>query len=275
MAQRFRERLRIIIFGTDTPAGRAFDVVLIAAILSSVMVVMLESVASIRAEYGALLYGLEWGFTILFTIEYALRLYCVKTPLKYMTSFFGVVDLLAILPTYLDLLFPSVHFISVIRILRVLRVFRVLKLVQYVRESSLLVRALYASRRKITVFLFSLLAMMVILGSIMYVIEDAEAGFSSIPQSIYWAIVTMTTVGYGDISPVTPLGKAVASFVMVLGYSIIAVPTGIVTAEIARAVSGSGTSIRYCPSCSREGHDPDASHCKYCGAPLHNLAGKV
>lgn len=268
----FRERLRVIIFEAETPAGRAFDVVLIVAILSSVTAVMLESVAGIRAEYGGMLYGLEWAFTILFTIEYVLRLYCVKKPLKYATSFFGVVDLLAILPTYLDLLFPSAHFISVIRILRVLRVFRVLKLVQYVRESTLLVRALYASRRKITVFLFSLLAMMVILGSIMYVIEDAEAGFSSIPQSIYWAIVTMTTVGYGDVSPATPLGKAVASFVMVLGYSIIAVPTGIVTAEIARAVGGGSASTQGCPACGREGHDADASHCKHCGAPLHDLA---
>ncbi len=273
MRPNFRERLRIIIFEAETPAGRAFDVALIAAILSSVTAVMLESVPAIHAEYGGFLYGVEWVFTILFTMEYVLRLYCVGKPLKYATSFFGVVDLLAILPTYLDLLFPSAHFISVIRVLRVLRVFRVLKLVQYVRESSLLVRALYASRRKVTVFLFALLATMVILGSIMYIIEDPEAGFTSIPQSIYWAIVTMTTVGYGDISPVTPLGKAVASVVMVLGYSIIAVPTGIVSAEIARAVGSGATSTQGCPSCSREGHDTDASHCKYCGASLRGTAG--
>lgn len=267
MAESFKERLRIVIFEADTGPGRLFDVVLIVAISLSVSVVMLDSVESIREQYGTLFYTLEWVFTILFTIEYLLRLYSVGKPLRYATSFFGVVDLLAILPTYLSLLFAGAHFVSVIRVLRVLRVFRVLKLAQYVQESNVIARALYSSRRKITVFLFSILALVIVLGSFIYLIEGRDSGFTSIPESVYWAIVTLTTVGYGDISPHTPLGKAVASLVMILGYSIIAVPTGIVTAEIAQSMRGSVTTLA-CPACGREGHADDARFCKYCGAPL-------
>ncbi len=260
----FRQRLRIIIFEADTPAGKAFDVALIAVILLSVVVVMLDSVNRFHMRLDALFTLLEWIFTILFTIEYLARLYCVERPLKYATSFFGVVDLLAILPTYVSLIFPGSHYLAVIRVLRVLRIFRVLKLVQYLGEARLLMQALRASRRKITVFLFTVLTLVVILGSMMYIIEGEENGFTSIPRSIYWAIVTLTTVGYGDISPRTPLGQALSSLVMILGYSIIAVPTGIVTVEVARA----DKQTRKCPGCGASGHDADARYCKYCGTQL-------
>lgn len=268
-----RERLRTIIFESDTPAGKAFDVALITAIAASVIVVMLDSIQSMKDRFGELFYVLEWCLTIAFTIEYALRLYCVGKPLRYATSFLGIIDLLAILPTYLSLVYPGAHFATVIRVLRVLRVFRVLKLSQYVRESNIIARALYQSRRKILVFLTSIITLVIVLGSVMYLIEDPEAGFTSIPQSIYWAIVTLTTVGYGDISPVTPLGKAVASFVMILGYCIIAVPTGIVTSELAQAMrQPANVSTRCCPSCGREGHDEDADYCKFCGEELREVS---
>jgi len=263
-----REHLRLIIFEADTPGGKLFDVALIVAIVLSVLVVMLDSVASFHDRFGSTLYGLEWAFTIAFSVEYALRLYTVGKPLKYATSFLGIIDLLAIAPTYLSLFFAGAHYAAVIRVIRVLRVFRILKLAQYVSESNVIALALYASRRKITVFLFGVSTLVVVLGSFMYVIEGRESGFTSIPESVYWAIVTLTTVGYGDISPITPLGKAVASLVMILGYSIIAVPTGIVTAEIAQVMRKTQVTTRACPECSREGHDVDAVHCKYCGAPL-------
>ncbi len=264
----FRHRLYIIIFEADTPAGKAFDIVLIAAILLSVLVVMLDSVNRVHQQFLGVFNGLEWLFTILFTIEYLARLYCARHPAKYATSFFGVVDLLAILPTYLGLLLPGSHYLSVIRVLRVLRIFRVLKLVQYLGEARLLLRALKASQRKITVFLFTVLTLVIILGSLMYIIEGEEHGFTSIPRSIYWAIVTLTTVGYGDISPQTPLGQALSSLVMILGYSIIAVPTGIVTVEAARASQEEKSRQRRCPGCGASGHDADARFCKYCGHPL-------
>ena len=262
-----RARLHEIIFEADTPGGKLFDLLLILSIVMSVILVMLDSVGSIRHSYGQPLFIGEWLFTILFTIEYLLRLYSVGQPLSYATSFFGIVDLLAILPTYLSIFFPGTQYLLVIRILRVLRIFRVLKLVQYLGEIHILSRALLASRRKITVFLFAVLNLVVVFGSLMYLIEDPEHGFTSIPRSIYWAIVTLTTVGYGDISPQTALGQAISAVIMVIGYGIIAVPTGIVTAELAKSYK-KGVSTQACPQCSAEGHDVDAKHCKYCGSAL-------
>jgi voltage-gated potassium channel len=262
---RFRHRLHEIIFEADTPAGRGFDILLIMTILLSVAVVLLDSVSAIRQTYGPLFLILEWIFTILFTIEYALRLFCVLKPIAYATSFYGTVDLLGITPTYLSLLLPGSQYMIVIRILRVLRIFRVLKLVKYLREANQLLGALRASRRKITVFVFTVLTLVIIFGSLMYVIEGEKHGFTSIPRSIYWAIVTLTTVGYGDISPGTSLGQALAAIIMIMGYAIIAVPTGIVTVELSRY---SEVSTQACPSCSAEGHDKDAKYCKYCGARL-------
>jgi voltage-gated potassium channel len=266
----WRARLHEIIFEADTPVGKAFDLLLIICIVASVVAVMLESVAPIRQQYGPYLYAAEWGFTIVFTAEYVLRLICIGRPLKYATSFFGIVDLLAVIPTYLDLLVPGSRFLLVIRILRLLRIFRVLKLVHYVRDADILLRAIRASKQKITVFLFAVLTIAVIMGSLMYVIEGDGHGFTSIPLSVYWAIVTMTTVGYGDLSPATSLGQTVAAALMILGYSIIAVPTGIVSAEMART-RYRGVTTQSCPQCSAEGHDLDASHCKRCGAPLEPI----
>lgn len=263
----WRERMHEIIFEADTRAGKLFDIILILSIILSVAAVMLDSVREIRAQYGQLFYALEWFFTILFTIEYLARIISVNRPLKYITSFFGVIDLLAILPTYLSLLLPGTQYLLVIRILRVLRIFRVLKLVAYVTEARQLRRALRASRRKITVFLFTVLSVVVIMGSIMYLLEGEAHGFTSIPRSVYWAIVTLTTVGYGDISPQTNLGQVLAAVIMILGYSIIVVPTGIVTVELARSEEKTLTT-RACPSCGKDGHDADATFCKHCGAGL-------
>ena len=262
-----RQVLFEIIFEADTLGGKLFDIVLIICILTSVTVVMLDSVSSIRANHHALLYALEWSFTILFTIEYILRLYCVGRPLRYAVSFFGVVDIFSILPTYMSLFFLGSRYLSVIRILRVLRIFRVLKLGHHIKEAAALKKALYASRRKILVFLFAVLTLVVIIGALMYVIEDAQNGFTSIPRSIYWAIVTLTTVGYGDISPTTELGQFLAAIVMILGYSIIAIPTGIVSVELAQA-GKEKISTQVCPKCSAEGHDFDAQYCKFCGTKL-------
>ena len=262
----WQEKLHTIIFEAETPAGKLFDVLLMISILTSVFVVMLDSVSAVNSRYGLQLNFLEWFFTLLFSVEYILRLLCVGRPLSYATSFYGIVDLLAIIPTYLSLFIPGTKFLLVIRILRILRIFRVLKLVQYISEATLLLKAMHASRRKITVFLFTVLTLVVILGSLMYLIEGAENGFTSIPRSIYWAIVTLTTVGYGNIAPQTSLGQMLAAFVMILGYSIIAVPTGIVTVELSR-VSNMETT-RSCHECSAEGHDGDADYCKYCGSKL-------
>jgi voltage-gated potassium channel len=262
-----RARLHEIIFEADTPAGRAFDILLILSIALSVVAVMLESVASIRQHYGRLLHGAEWLFTILFTIEYVLRLSCVRKPWRYATSFFGVIDLLAVIPTYLDLLLPGTRVLLVIRILRLLRIFRVLKLVQYVGEAELLLQAMRASRRKILVFLFVVVTIAVIIGSTMYVIEGPKHGFTSIPQAVYWAIVTLTTVGYGDISPGTAVGQTLASVLMIIGYSIIAVPTGIVSAEMVHR-HPRHVSTQACPHCASEGHEPGARFCKDCGGSL-------
>ncbi len=269
----WRERLRIIIFEADTPAGKAFDVSLLVAILASVVAVMLDSVPSIRANYGALLDVVEWIFTILFTVEYILRLACVPIPWHYSRSFFGVVDVLAIMPTYLSLLIPGAEHFLVIRGLRLLRIFRVFKLGRFLGEADILSRALSDSRHKIIVFLGTIAILVTILGTAMYLIEGEENGFSSIPISVYWAVVTMTTVGYGDIAPQTVVGKALAAMVMILGYSIIAVPTGIVTAGIVEsAVAARRVSSRCCPGCMVENHDVDAHFCKACGANLEQSA---
>ena len=265
--RKWREILFEIIFEAETPAGKWFDIVLIICISLSVLAVMLDSVSSIRAEFGRFLYAAEWFFTILFTIEYILRLLCVRKPTRYAVSFFGIVDLLAILPTYTSLLFFGSRHLAVIRILRVLRIFRVLKMGHHTKEATLLKKALYASRRKILVFLFVVLTLVVIIGSVIYIIEGEENGFTSIPRSVYWAVVTLTTVGYGDISPNTGPGQFLAAIVMILGYSIIAVPTGIVTVELSQAYTDKSTS-QACPNCSAEGHDRDAEYCKFCGAKL-------
>ncbi len=262
----WRRRCHEIIFESDTSIGKAFDVVLILLIVGSVVAVMLESVRSVRTEYGTLLYALEWVFTLLFTVEYGLRLSSVGRPRSYALSFFGIIDLLAIIPTYLSIFIPGTQYLLVIRLLRILRVFRVLKLVQYLREAEQLLRALRATRRKIIVFVVAVLTLVVILGSMMYFIEGEENGFTSIPRGVYWAVVTLTTVGYGDISPRTDLGQVLASLVMIMGYGILAVPTGIVTAELTRTYKG--VSGQACSQCSAEGHDPDAVFCKYCGARL-------
>jgi voltage-gated potassium channel len=266
----WRLKLYIIIFEAETPAGKGFDVGLIGVILASVAVVMLESVQTIRADYGGLLAAAEWVFTVGFTIEYVLRLTCVGRPGRYARSFFGVVDLLAVIPTYVSLLVPGAQFLLVIRLIRILRVFRVLKLVHYVSEADVLMTALRASRRKITIFVFAVLTLVVILGSLMYLIEGATNGFTSIPRSIYWAIVTLTTVGYGDISPQTNLGQVLAAVVMITGYAIIAVPTGIVTSEITRLGRPGGPvhSTARCPQCGRAGHEEEAAFCKHCGNAL-------
>jgi len=263
-----RRRLHEIIFEADTRAGRLFDLALIWLILLSVATVILESVRRVRVQYGDLLYALEWLFTLLFTAEYLLRLLSVRRPLRYATSFFGVVDLLAIIPTYLSIFVPGSQYLLVIRILRLLRVFRLLKLSEYVEEADTLRRALRASSRKISVFLSAVLLLVVIIGALMYVIEGEANGFTSIPISIYWAIVTLTTVGYGDLSPRTPFGQILASVVMIIGYGIIAVPTGIVSVELAQATRQLKTTRQACPACGAEGHDPDALCCKYCGANL-------
>jgi voltage-gated potassium channel len=262
-----RARLHEIIFEADTRGGRLFDVLLIWTILLSVVAVMLNSVAAVRARHGDALTVAEWVFTVLFTLEYLLRLWCIGKPARYATSFFGLVDLLAILPTYLDLLLPGSHYLLVIRILRVLRIFRVLKLVQYIDEAQLMLRALRSGGRKIMVFFSAVITLVVVFGSLMYVIEGADHGFTSIPRSIYWAIVTMTTVGYGDISPQTALGQTIAAIVMLMGFTIIAVPTGIVASEMSR-VTPRQVSTQACRECAAEGHDADASYCKKCGARL-------
>jgi voltage-gated potassium channel len=262
----WQSRLHEIVFEADTRAGRAFDLALLVAILLSVATVLVESIPAVRREHGDTLRALEWGFTALFTIEYVLRLLSVVRPLRYATSFFGIVDALALAPTYLALVFPETQSLLVIRAIRLLRVFRILKLARFLEEAEVLLRALRASRRKITVFFGSLLTIVLIVGTLMYLIEGEAHGFTSIPRSMYWAVVTLTTVGYGDIVPRTTLGRFLAAVVMILGYSIIAVPTGIVSVELSHA--SRPVSTQHCPACAAYGHDPDARHCKYCGARL-------
>ncbi len=262
----WRHRLHTVIYEADTLGGQLFDVVLLISIALSVLAVALESVASVRLQYGTLLRNVEWFFTILFTIEYGLRLISVKQPLKYARSFFGFIDFIAIFPTYLALLVTGAQTLLVIRVLRLLRVFRVFKMGAYLQEAEVLRRALWTSRRKIIVFLLVVLTLVVIIGSLMYVIEGEESGFVNIPVSIYWAIVTLSTVGYGDVAPVTPLGQMLAAVVMLLGFGIIAVPTGIVSLELARPLGP--VSSQACPDCGRDGHNADAVYCQFCGSIL-------
>ncbi len=269
----WRDRWYEIIFEADTRAGKTFDVLLLIAILLSVLVIMLESVNSLDQEYNVPFHYAEWFFTILFTVEYVARIICARRPLRYIFSFYGVVDLLSILPTYIMNIVPGeTQRLGVIRALRLLRAFRIFKLAHMLSEASELKRAIWASRSKIAVFLATVLIAVVIEGATLHLIEeDKDSGFDSIPESMYWAIVTMTTVGYGDVAPVTPLGKLLASIIMILGYSLIIVPTGIVSAELAHGGEKSKhgrITTQVCPECMREGHDPDAVFCKFCGGQL-------
>jgi voltage-gated potassium channel len=274
-----RYKLYRLIYHHDAPDERNFDLVLIVAILTSVLVVLLDSVGAIKARWHGVLYAAEWFFTVLFTLEYAVRLWTVRRPVRYATSFFGVIDLLSILPTYLSLFFPASASLLVVRSLRLLRVFRVLKLVEYSGEAGILVDALLRSRRKILVFLSAILTVVIIFGAIMYVIEGPEHGFHSIPTGMYWAVVTMATVGFGDIAPGTPLGRFVTSILILIGYSVIAVPTGIYTAELAstmrEAEHNEKRDGRGCLRCGLEGHAPDARYCRQCAEPLPELFNQV
>jgi len=261
-----KNKLYIIIFESDTPGGKNFDLLLIISILLSVIVVFLDSVQYYNNLYGETLYIMEWFFTLLFTIEYFCRIYCIGKPILYIRSFYGVIDFLAIIPTYISIFLPVSRYLTVIRILRVFRIFRILKLILYIGEANLLAKALYASRRKIIVFLFSMFTLVTIFGSIMYLIEGEKNGFSSIPRSIYWAIVTITTVGYGDIIPQTELGQALASLAMIFGYATIAIPTGIISAEYTTMKQTINNIV--CQGCSDENHENDAKFCRVCGADL-------
>ncbi|GAB3095123.1 ion transporter [Aestuariicella hydrocarbonica] len=262
-----RQKLYTIIFGTGTPAGKRFDMVLIYLIAISVLAMILESVSVIEGRYGVWLNAVEWGFTGIFTLEYLVRIYCSPHPLRYMRSFYGLVDLLAILPSYLGLFLAGMNYLLIIRLLRVLRIFRILKLVRYLSEANILMRAMVMSRRKILIFFSAVLVLSTIFGSLMFLVEGPENGFTSIPKSIYWTIVTITTVGYGDITPQTVIGQFIAAAAMLTGYSIIAVPTGILTAELATEMQRERTSRR-CEDCHSSGHESDALYCRYCGTPL-------
>lgn len=262
-----RYRWYRLVFHHDAPDERNFDLWLILAILASVAVVVLDSVPSIKAQWHGALYLAEWFFTLLFTAEYALRLWVTRKPLRYASSFFGIIDLLAILPTFLSLLFPASASLTVIRALRLLRVFRVLKLVEYSSEAGVLIEALVRSRRKIFVFIATLMTIVVIFGALMYVVEGPENGFTSIPTGMYWAVVTVATVGFGDIAPSTGFGRFITSVLIVIGYSIIAVPTGIYTAELARSMQPKRLHLR-CPECGLLDHESDAWHCRKCGRTL-------
>jgi voltage-gated potassium channel len=263
----WRHRLYEIIFEAETPEGRAFDIALLWAIVISVIAVMMESVQHLYARYGTLLRIVEWIFTIIFTLEYIARIIAVRNPKQYIFSFLGIIDLLALLPSYLSLIFLGSQYFLAIRTIRLLRVFRIFKLTRYLGEAEVLAKALRASTYKITVFLGVVISIVIISGTLMYIIEGEKSGFTSIPTSIYWAIVTLTTVGYGDIAPQTTLGQTLASFIMIVGYGIIAVPTGIVTSEITRA-SHMKASTNVCPNCLTQDHESDAIFCKHCGTKL-------
>ncbi len=267
MSGNIKHRIHEIIFEADTPLGKLFDVVLLIAILASIVIVSLDSMENYHDKHLKLLFTLEWILTIFFTIEYILRLYSTNRPMKYATSFFGVIDLLAIIPTYLSLFVAGTHALVVIRALRILRVFRIFKLMGFLKQGRVILLAMQNSWQKIFVFFLFVILMVTILGSVMYLIEgNVNEGFANIPRSVYWAIVTLTTVGYGDITPVTALGRVIAAFIMILGYSVIAVPTGIVTAGVMKEFKEENTQV--CTSCSREGHDIDANFCKFCGWEL-------
>ena len=267
VAETYRKKIYRIIFGTDTPAGQYFDIALIYLILLSVVAIILDSIESVNSEYGLWLFRLEWLFTVLFSVEYLMRIYSSPKPLHYIFSFYGIVDLLSIVPTYLALFVPGASYWLVVRLLRVLRVFRVLKLVRYLSEANILLRAMYAARRKVLVFFTVVLVLSVIFGSLMFLVEGPEHGFTSIPRSIYWTIVTITTVGYGDITPQTVIGQIIATMAMLTGYSIIAIPTGIFTAEIAREMNVE-SNTRRCNVCERVGHHREAEFCYHCGVTL-------
>ncbi|MDX1467515.1 MAG: ion transporter [Halomonas sp.] len=263
-----RTRVFQIIFESDTLAAKAFDIALIGAILISVLVVMLESIESLRVDYGAWFFWLEWGFTLAFTLELAVRLYCLERPLQYLKSFYGIIDLVAILPTWLALVLPGAQSLVVVRLLRTLRIFRVLRLMEFVGEGRLLIDALKRSSHQIFLFLFTVFMLVTIFASLVYLIEPEEAGFTSIPTAIYWAVVTLTTVGYGDIVPVTPLGQAISVMVMLIGYSIIAVPTGVFSAEVIRSIRADRYSDEACPGCGHDRHEQRARYCLRCGTWL-------
>ena len=266
-----RQKLFIIIFGTDTPLGRLFDVVLLYVILTSILLVMLESVQSISYSYGSFFYVLEWLFTIFFTIEFLLRLWISRRPLKYLLSFYGLVDFMAVIPTYLTLFYAGGSYLVVIRAIRLLRVFRILKLSRQLSESRVLVKALVSGRYKILVFLGGVLALVIIMGTLMYLVEGSENGFDSIPRSIYWAIVTTTTVGYGDIYPVTVFGQILAAALMLMGYAIIAVPTGIVSSELSKNSNKRVYKKKVkCSSCGKRKHSFKANYCSRCGNLLES-----
>jgi voltage-gated potassium channel len=266
--KRWKTRLHEVIFESNTPAGKTFDIALLVCILASIMIVMLDSVSDLHVKYGRIFFITEWCFTIVFTIEYFLRLISVKRPIRYVFSFLGLIDLLAIIPMYLSIVLVGAQSLLVLRALRLLRIFRIFKLTHFLTEMNFLGAALKSSAKKISIFMLAVLSIVVILGSVMYLVESEETGFTSIPDSIYWAIVTITTVGYGDISPVTPLGKFIASIIMLIGYGIIAVPTGIITTEMALAARSKKHGTETCPGCGREGHDDNAVFCKYCGEKL-------
>jgi voltage-gated potassium channel len=265
---RLRHRLHTLIFESDTRAGRIFDTALLVMIILSILVVMLDSIDSLHTQYGDLFFALEWFFTSLFTIEYILRLLSVRKPYLYALSVLGLIDLLSIVPMYLSLFVYGGQSLLVLRALRLLRIFRIFRLTHFMSEMSFLNVAIRNSLKKIAIFMLFVLMVVIILGSMMYVIEGKTNGFSSIPDSIYWAIVTITTVGYGDISPITPMGKFVASLIMLLGYGIIAVPTGIVSTEMAIAARLRKHKNEACPTCGKEGHDDNANYCKFCGSKL-------
>jgi len=263
----WRERWFHIIFGHDTRAGMTFDIILLGVIILSVLVAMMDSVGRLHAAYGRIFYALEWIFTVLFTIEYFVRLSIVRRPIRYATSFFGIIDLMAVLPTYIGLIIPGFQFLIVLRALRVLRIFKILHLSQYVHESGLLIVALRRSSRKIFVFLFTLITIVTVFGAVMYIVEGPAQGFTSIPLAIYWAIVTVGTVGYGDIAPGTDLGRLVTSVLILIGYGIIAVPTGIYAMELIGAAR-QGHDTRTCLDCGLTGHDADALYCRKCSRAL-------
>ena len=266
-----RHNLYQIIYQAHTPAGKGFDIALIIMILASVLTIILDSVAEINQHYGEQLVAAEWFFTSLFTAEYILRILCIHRPFKYIVSFYGIIDLLSIIPSYVSLFFPGTHYLQVVRILRVLRIFRVLKLVRFINQANYLVNALLASRLKISIFMLTVSTLLVIFGATIYLIEGPENGFTNIPVSIYWAVVTLTTVGFGDITPKTDLGRAISAVVMIIGYAIIAVPTGIFTAELSKEMKKQTRppSRRICPRCRQTGHQADANYCRICGEDLH------
>jgi len=267
-----RERLYVIVFQSDTVAGRRFDKTLLLIILASLVTVILDSIDEVHRGYGGLLAAIEWGFTAIFLCEYLTRLYCSPRPLRYAFSFYGLVDLLAIVPGIIALYYSDAQYLLIVRVIRMLRIFRVLKLSPYLKQANYLLDALRGSKQKIIVFLVSVSTLVTVFGTLMYVIEGPEHGFTSIPKGIYWAIVTLTTVGFGDIVPRTPLGQVLSSLVMIIGYSIIAVPTGIFTAELANAMRGEQLE-HACPTCSKKSHESGAAFCARCGNALFPKSG--